>query len=253
LRVRFFFEVVCSSPSPPACVLNFTELKQRIVDLQFALTTQTAARQKAEAELGASQTALAKTTSTLHQTQTLLTTANNERDQALAEASVQKKAAANVRGELAETKKRLDDTQVYLDRYREAGLEPEQIVVVRDQLKTLQKSLTTAQKQNELLNQKLQTLARLESGMEDFVPLPLGLRANVLASDPKWHFVVLDAGQNQGVAARGKLLLTRQGKLVAKAQVTTVENDRCIANLMPDSELGEVLEGDVALPAPPHS
>ena len=32
-----------------ACVLNFTELKQRITNLQFALATQTAARQKAEA------------------------------------------------------------------------------------------------------------------------------------------------------------------------------------------------------------
>jgi hypothetical protein len=236
-----------------ACVLNFTELKQRITNLQFALTTETAARQKAEAKLGVSQNQLAKTTAVLHETRALLSAANEEKEQALNEASAQKKAAAKMRGELAETKKQLDDTQVYLDRYRAAGLEPEQIVVVRDQLKTLQKSLTTAQKQNDLLNQKLQMWARLESGITDFAPLPSGLKANVLVSDPKWHFVVLDAGQNQGVEPRGVLLLTRQGKLVAKARVSSVENDRCIANLMPGSELGEVLEGDVALPAPPHS
>ena len=236
-----------------ACVLNFTELKQRIVNLQFALTTQTVARQKAEAELGASQSALARTTATLHETRTLLAAANNEREQALAEASAQKKTSDKLRGELTETHKRLDDTLVYLDRYREAGLEPEQIVVVRDELKTLRKSLATTQKQNELLNQKLQLLASLESGTGDVYPLPIGLKANVLVSDPKWHFVVLDAGQNQGVVTHGELLLTRQGKVVAKARVSSVESDRCIANLMPGSELGEVLEGDVALPAPPHS
>ena len=236
-----------------ACVLNFTELKHRITNLQFALTTQTAARQKAETELGVSRSELTKTSAVLHETRGQLTAANEEKQQALSEASVQKKAAEKVRGELAETKKQLDDTQVYLNRYRAAGMEPEEIVVVRDQLKTLQKSLTTAQKQNDLLNQKLQLLARLESGEECVYPLPIGLKANVLASDPKWHFVVLDAGQNQGVVTRGELLLTRQGKLVAKARVASVQSDRCIANLMPGSELGEVLEGDVALPAPPHS
>jgi hypothetical protein len=236
-----------------ACVLNFTELKQRITHLEITLSTQTAARQKAEAELGTSQAALVKTTASLHETRALLNAATREKEQALGEASAQKKATEKIQGELAETRKQLDDTQVYLERYRVTGLEPDQIVTLSEDLKALRKSLASTQKQNQLLNQKLQLLARFKSGVEGFVPLPSGLKANVLVSDPKWHFVVLNAGENQGVAMNGELLLTREGKLVAKARVASVENDRCIANLMPGSESGEVLEGDLALPAPPHS
>jgi hypothetical protein len=82
--------------------------------------------------------------------------------------------------------------------------------------------------------------------------LPAELSAKVLTSDPKWHFILLDAGENQGVVRNAEVLVRRQGKLVARARVTRVQGDRCIADLMPGWELADVLEGDVVIPAFPR-
>ena len=61
------------------------------------------------------------------------------------------------------------------------------------------------------------------------------------------------AGEDQGVLERGELLVNRNGKLVAKVVVRSVQKDRCIANVLPGWELGEVMEGDQVIPAHPAS
>ena len=85
------------------------------------------------------------------------------------------------------------------------------------------------------------------------MPLPANLRGKVLVADPKWNFVVLNVGEDQGVLERGELLVNRDGKLVAKVMVRSVQKDRCIANVVPGWELGEVMEGDQVIPAHPAS
>ena len=81
-------------------------------------------------------------------------------------------------------------------------------------------------------------------------PLPSELKGKVLACDPKWGFLVLDVGESAGALPRGELLVSRQGKLVAKVKISRVEKDCCIANLLPNWNIAEVMEGDVAIPAP---
>jgi hypothetical protein len=85
------------------------------------------------------------------------------------------------------------------------------------------------------------------------VYLPASLKGKVLVSDPKWNFVLLDVGEDKGVLERGELLVNRNGKLVAKVVVSRVQKDRCIANVLPGWELGEVMEGDLVIPAHPAS
>jgi hypothetical protein len=71
--------------------------------------------------------------------------------------------------------------------------------------------------------------------------------------DPKWEFVVLDIGDDQGVLQQGQLLVSRDGKLVAKVIVTRTDKDRSVANVMPGWKLGEIFEGDTVTPAHPAS
>ena len=71
--------------------------------------------------------------------------------------------------------------------------------------------------------------------------------------DPKFDFVVLDIGEDQGVIPDGEMLVSREGKLVAKVVVRSVEKNRCIANILPGWKLGEVIEGDEVTPAHPAS
>jgi len=75
----------------------------------------------------------------------------------------------------------------------------------------------------------------------------------VVVVDPKWDFVVLNIGTDQSVLEHGEMLVSRNGKLVAKVIVRTVDKDRCIANIMPGWRLGDVFEGDLVTPAHPAS
>jgi hypothetical protein len=59
----------------------------------------------------------------------------------------------------------------------------------------------------------------------------------------------LDVGQNQGVLENGQLLVNRNGQLIAKVQVQSVQQDRCIANVVPGYRLHDVLDGDAVFPA----
>lgn len=43
------------------------------------------------------------------------------------------------------------------------------------------------------------------------------------------------------------MMVSRDGKLIAKIKVVSVQADRCIANIMPQWKLGDVMEGDLVL------
>jgi len=83
------------------------------------------------------------------------------------------------------------------------------------------------------------------------VELPATLVGKVLSVDPKWDFVVLNVGEDQGAQEHGELLVNRAGRLVAKIKISSVQKDGCIANVLPGWKLGEVLEGDQVIPAHP--
>jgi DNA-binding transcriptional MerR regulator len=125
----------------------------------------------------------------------------------------------------------------------------------------LAKKLQTEKEEALLVIKKLgQDKARLENRIAQLVgpgvhvvKLPAQLRGSVLVADPKWDFVVLDVGEDQGVLEDGELLVNRNGKLVAKVIVRTVQKGRCIANVMPGWKLGDVTEGDQVIPAHPAS
>ena len=83
-------------------------------------------------------------------------------------------------------------------------------------------------------------LNRLRNALND-------LRAKVIAVDPKYDFVVLDAGGNQGIVEGAKLLVNRDGQLVGKIKITSVEPNRSIGNVLPEwKQAGnEIMEGDL--------
>ena len=112
------------------------------------------------------------------------------------------------------------------------------------------------QAENKLLGKNLaKTTAALEryTNKEKPVYLRADLKGKVLVADPKWNFVVLNVGEDQGVLEFGELLVNRNGRLVAKIVVRSVQKDRSIANVMPGWELGQVMEGDLVIPAHPAS
>jgi flagellar biosynthesis chaperone FliJ len=236
--------------------LNFLKVKEKITILQADLQRETEGRQRAETDLAKTRKDLAATTAELKTTKETLESTTQERDTAVAELDKRSKEVENLTENLKRVTGERDTAQEEVARYRATGMTPEQILAANKTIKDLQTALNGTQGENRVLLQEKKKLeielARYKT--PDFkVPLPAALRGKILAADPKWNFVVLDIGENQGVLEYGEMLVNRNGKLVGKIVVRTVQKDRSVANVMPGWEIGEVIEGDQVIPAHPAS
>ena len=112
---------------------------------------------------------------------------------------------------------------------------------LRKKTAILQQELLTLQAENKRLRN---LMIMSESFGEPKNPAMPGVKGSIVAVDPKWSFVVLDVGEKAGAKHRGVFMVTRGGKLIGQVQVARVELDRCIANVMPGWQFGELMEGD---------
>ncbi|HSU56226.1 MAG TPA: hypothetical protein VLT36_19360 [Candidatus Dormibacteraeota bacterium] len=236
--------------------LNFVKVKEKITTLQTNLKTETEAHQKFEKDYNVTKNALEKTNAVLKVTQETLKATTEEKEAALANAAKEKQRGDKLTEDLAKTRGERDDAQTQLAAYKATGMNPDQIFAFDKTIKGLQTSVDGLQNENRIIAQKLK---RTENELAVFkdkeysVPLPPGLLGKVLVSDPKWQFVVLNVGEDQGVLKDGELLINRNGKLVAKVKISSVQKDRSVANIEPGWQVGDVYEGDLAIPAHPAS
>ena len=236
--------------------LNFFKITGRINNLHAQLRQETAAKQTAEAVAAAAQKQLAQVSSILKETKTELQAAQAARDEANASLMAQVQRADKLGAELASVGHDRDKAQVDLGRYQASGLTPQQAANAIPKIQNLEREIAFASAKTRALAQEV-TQLKMSFPLSDFgvngVRLPATLQGKVLVWDPKWRFVVLDAGQDQGVLESGELLVNRDGKLVAKVKVDRVEKDRSIASVMPGWQLAEIIEGDRLVPAHPDS
>ena len=236
--------------------LNFVKVKEKITTLQTDLKTEADAHVKFEGQYKAAQKDLDKRTAGLKQTKAELEAAAVAKSKAEADLLVQTKRADKLTEDLTKTRQELDTAQADLAAYKGTGRTPQQILGMNQEYKRVQDNLAAVETENKILTQrikKLETELAVYRDPNSFVTLPASLKGKVLVADPKWNFVVLDVGEDKGILERGELLVSRNGKLVSKVIVRGVQKDRCIANVVPGWELGEVMEGDLVIPAHPAS
>src|SRR6266850_2390866 len=213
-------------------VLNFVKVKEKITTLQTNLQQQTDRAVKAEKQLDDTQKELAATKTKLTQTETVLKATTEEKDKAVAEAVAQTTRANKLNDDLTRTRSERDEAQQELAQYKATGMTPAQVANANKVIKDLQSNLSGSQEENRVLGQKIKRVENelaVYKTQEYFVQLPANLKGKVLVSDPKWQFVVLNVGEDQGVLEHGELLINRDGKLVAKVKVSSVQKDRCVA------------------------
>ncbi|HWD92350.1 MAG TPA: hypothetical protein VG938_08375 [Verrucomicrobiae bacterium] len=209
---------------------------------------------KTTAELHTTKSNLTKATNELAQTKTELATTKKDLSSAIAAQADLKKQIASLQDNLNTSEKNLTDAKIELDKYHAAFPNPEQALSVAKDMKALQERVDAIEDEKKILqrqNSRLQARLDIYEHPDRPVPLPATLIGKILVADPKWDFVVLNVGEDQGAVERGEMLVNRDGKLVAKVRITSVQKDRCIANVLPGWKLGEVLEGDQVIPAYP--
>jgi hypothetical protein len=238
-----------------AGVVNFVVVKDKIGALTTDRNTQRDGWHETSRQLEQTNVVLVKTQGTLKQTQQELADTQSERDKAIATATAQTKRADDLTDKLAKATQERDAAQNDLAAYQATGVKAEDIGKLTKSLKDAQDAIVVANQEKMVLSR---TITRLTNelakvtGTEDYVvKLRPDLKGKILVVDPKWDFVVLNIGEDQGVLQDGELLVSRDGKLVAKVVVRSIEKDRCIANIVPGWKLGEVIEGDEVSPAHP--
>lgn len=141
--------------------------------------------------------------------------------------------------------------QEELAQWRLFEMSPEQIRNNLSRLRQVERERDVFVTENQTLTRKnteLQgELERYIGGREREVQLPPGTKGNVVAVDPKYDFVVLDIGGNQGVLENAKMLINRDGKLIGKVKISSVQPNRAIGNVLPEWKQDEVMEGDQVL------
>jgi cell shape-determining protein MreC len=236
--------------------LNFLKVKEKITTIQQQREDERSAKVQAQTELASTKKDLEKTSADLKTTKANLETATAEREKAVADLATATKRNTQLTEERDKIRTERNEAQADLEAYKLTGLKPEQILAMNKQYKDLQAALDASTDEKKLLGQKI---TRLQTELDRYVNpekpvfLPASLTGKVLVTDPKWNFVVINIGLDQGVKEYGELLVNRNGKLVAKVIIRSAQKDRCIANVMPGWQLGEVMEGDQVTPAHPES
>lgn len=220
--------------------MNWVKAKNESTYLKTELKQLTAAHKKNDVEFFAK----------INDLKGSLNEAVAQTEKAEGKVAIQNEQIATLSASVAKATHEKDEAKAALARYEVTGLQPEQIAAVAEESKKLKAELAAAQEKIRSLTSKSPT-GTGSGGAQ--VSLPSNLRSRVLVVDPKWHFVVLDAGQEKGVVENGELFVTRNGRLIAKVVVSSVDKQRCIANVVPGWEFGDVLEGDSVAPVRPKS
>jgi hypothetical protein len=235
-------------------VVNFVWVKDKINTLVTDRNTNRDGWHATQAELVQTNKVLVKTQGVLKQTQQDLADTQTDRDKAVANALAQSKRADQLSDKLAATTQERDTAQNDLAAYKATGLSADQVGKLNHTIKDMQDLVEVAKQENVVLGHdrdRIKARLLIYEGTNTDIVLRADLKGKIVVVDPKWDFVVLNIGDEQGVKANGELLVSRDGKLVAKVIVRTLEKDRCIANIMPGWKLGEVIEGDEVSPAHP--
>lgn len=253
IRISLILAIVAALA---AGALNIFQVRDKITTLISQRDEEHKFRGIAETDLASTKKTLAKTEANLTQVKQDLADTQAERDKAVATATAQSKRADDLSDKLTKTTQERDDAQNDLAAYKATGLTSDQVGKLAKTLKDSQEAILALNDEKTVLEHVRDRLkARLAKyeGPETEIKLRADLKGKILVVDPKWDFVVLNVGEDQGVIQDGQLLVSRDGKLVAKVIVRSVEKDRCIANLIPGWKLGEVIEGDEVTPAYPAS
>jgi len=235
-------------------VINFTKIKTNITELRTHLQEQTDRADKAERELASTKKKLDATVAELTQTKKDLDDTKKQLDVASAKVNDLTQKSDKLTADLADTQKQLTDANIELEKYHSAFPTVQAAVNASKYVKEMEDKVAAIEDEKKVLQRQL---VRVQNELDVYknperpVPLPANMVGKVLVADPKWDFVVLSVGSDQGALERGEMLVNRDGKLVAKVKITSVQKDRCIANVMPGWKMGEVLEGDQVIPAHP--
>jgi len=237
-----------------AGTLGYLEVSKQIPALAQQRDDEKSAKNVALTQLSNTNKVLVKTQLKLAQTEQDLADTHTKLDKAVAAVEVQQKRADELNDKLTQTTSERDDARNQLAAYTTTGLSAEQVTALNKQYRDSLRDIQALNEEKLVLFHRITYLTNelaKYTGPDTDIKLPPDLRGKIVVVDPKWNFVVLNVGTDQGVISGGELLVSREGKLVSKVVVRSVDKGRCIANVVSGWSFAPVVEGDDVSPAHP--
>jgi hypothetical protein len=118
---------------------------------------------------------------------------------------------------------------------------------LQSQADELRRQLDSAEKEKAFLSEKLQDIQdradqpkegkKRREAVREAAPRRTGLRGAILAVNQAYNFVVLNLGTRHGVESNAEMLVLRDGALVGKIRISSVE---------PATAIGDIITGSLA-------
>jgi len=115
----------------------------------------------------------------------------------------------------------------------------------QSQLDDLRNQLDSAEKEKAFLSEKLQDMQeradqpkqekKRREAVRETSPRRTGLRGTVLAVNQAYNFVVLNLGTRHGVESNAEMLVLRDGALIGKIRISSVEPATAIGDIITNS------------------
>jgi hypothetical protein len=235
---------------------SFIKVKEQVELLQTDRNKQREGWKQTTAKLESTTKTLKLTADDLERTKGELVKTTRDLGQARELAQAQAGRAEKAEASLAVAKSELRAATGDLAAFKALGMDPPEILAMRNSFNRLTNEIAGLNEESRLLGTKITDLKNELDKIrtpERIVFLPPNLAGKVLVTDPKWGFVILNIGTDQGVLRDGELLVNRNGRLVAKVVVHSIQRNKCVANILPGWQLTDIYEGDLVIPAHPES
>jgi hypothetical protein len=222
---------------------------QKVKTLRVTLATTQAARNAAERRIH-DKSSVAGTESP--EAQSKITEVQNRAAKAEAELVQAQKEKVELQTKLDESQKEIASLQVRRAETNNLNASNADIsgaitsdADLQSQLADLRNQLDNAEKEKALLSEKLQDMqARADQpkqerkrreAVHESASRRTGLRGTVLAVNQAYNFVVLNLGARHGVETNAELLVLRDGALVGKIRISSVERATAIGDIITNS------------------
>ena len=172
---------------------------------------------------------------------------------------------AELQAQLQSQQEQLAELQRRLDEAGPQELMPDSLPMpgagdLQAQLEETRRQLDSAEREKQLLSDQIRNAQERRSGPQGPPQRRAatgnpGVRGTVLAVNQAYNFVVLNLGGRQGIEANTEMLVLRNGALIGKIRVSSVEPATAIADIISNSLARgvQVQPGDVVIYAGTNS
>lgn len=165
-------------------------------------------------------------------------------------AQQQRSRAEELESDLRSTTIERNEAQQKLAQWNSLGMDIQTAQLMKNDLVAAREEILAGKAERTILLRQIEQiqydLSKYE-GPDIEVVMRDGLKGSVVAVDEEWDFVVVNVGEKDGARQSGKLMVSREGKLVGKVQITSLDENQSIANILPNWKQGDIQVGDTVL------